>query len=538
MVPVPVSTTVGRGNSLQPPVAAPTGAERLLAGIGGRADAVGLEEHLDRWGPLPVRKASFLDELEASGLRGHGGAWFPVGVKWRAVHDGGRRRPVVVANAAEGEPASGKDRLLIQRLPHLVLDGAGVAASTLGATRIYVHVPAAAVGSVEHVLAERARAGLDPCPVEVVVAPDRFLAGQETAVVNTIAGTRPAVPLFQGLTPIRQRGVGGRPTLVQNVESLAHVALIARFGAGWFRTVGTPESPGTALLTVTGRWAESRIVEAPLGTPLAAVLQLGIDETPRVQGVLLGGYGGGWVSTKLASSLVLTEEAARNAGSSIGAGVVALLPVDVCPLAEVSRVVTYLEGEGAGQCGPCVNGLSMLAAAVHQLAYRPNSLRGGVAVIPAICDLVEGRGACRHPDGVARFVRTALRVYADHAEVHLRRGPCKSTPVFLPVPRGRADRQPRIATHGDPTTGRVAGRATVSKGGDTPKRPGFSLVVNPIACDGHGVCAELFPEQITLDPWGFPIVGPVEIPARHLDHAERAVASCPRLALTLVRRSS
>jgi len=129
-----------------------------------------------------------------------------------------------------------------------------------------------------------------------------------------------------------------------------------------------------------------------------------------------------------------TEEAARSHGSSIGAGVVVLLPAGVCPLAEVARVVRYMEGESAGQCGPCVNGLDVLATSMEHLAHRPRSLRGGVAALPALCGLVEGRGACRHPDGVARFVRTAVDVFGDHAALHLSRGPCQTTRPFLPVP--------------------------------------------------------------------------------------------------------
>jgi NADH:ubiquinone oxidoreductase subunit F (NADH-binding) len=304
----------------------------------------------------------------------------------------------------------------------------------VGADRVFVHVPAGAVTGIEAALAERARRGIDTCSFEVVVAPDRFLAGQESAAVATINGRNPGIPTFVGIRSVREQGVGGRATLVQNVETLAHVALIARFGADWFRSVGTGDSTGTALATVTGRWGTPRIVEVPLGTPLGGALGLDPDTARGVQAVLLGGYGGGWIPTTTALTLPFTEEAARSHGTSIGAGVVALLPTGVCPLAEVARVARYMEGEGAGQCGPCVNGLDVLATSVEHLAYRPQSLRGGVAALPTLCGLVEGRGACRHPDGVARFVRTAVSVFADHAELHLRRGPCQSTRPFLPVP--------------------------------------------------------------------------------------------------------
>jgi NADH:ubiquinone oxidoreductase subunit F (NADH-binding) len=343
-----------------------------------------------------------------------------------------------VANGAESEPASGKDRLLLGRLPHLVLDGAALAAASVGASRIGLYVPSSSRATMTDAIEERQQRGLDSCVVDVVAAPDRFLAGQESAVVNTISGRNPATPSFVTLRSVRERGVDGRPTLVQNVESLAHASLIARFGADWFRQIGTQSSPGTALLTVTGRWPAPRIVEAPLGAPLGVVLALDADATRSVQGVLLGGYGGGWVATEEAMSMPLTEEAACEAGSSIGAGVVVLLPSGVCPLLEVSRVVRYLEGEGAGQCGPCVNGLDVLASTMEMLAVQPRSLRNGASSIPMLCGLVEGRGACRHPDGVARFVRTASRVFEHHIGLHLQRGPCHSAAQpFLPVPPAR-----------------------------------------------------------------------------------------------------
>ncbi len=429
---------------LRPSVAAPSGSVRLLAGVAASGRPVGLDEHLERWGALPHWKGeTFIEELERSGLRGRGGGWFPVGTKWRAVHRVGVRRPVVVANGSESEPASGKDRLLLCQLPHLVLDGAVVAARTIGAPDIVVHVPGFARPAVERALAERRRRGLDPCTIEVVTAPDRYLAGQESAVVNTISGQNPGIPSFVGLRSVRERGVRGRPTLVQNVESLAHASLIARFGAQWFRSVGTQESPGSTLLTVTGRWPEPSIIEASLGRPLGAVLGLAPLAERSVQGVLLGGYGGAWLSTAEALAMPLTEEAARHRSSTIGAGVVILVPVDVCPLLEVSRVVRYLEGQGAGQCGPCVHGLDALASAMESLAVQPRALRNGVSDIPALCGLVEGRGACAHPDGVARFVRTALRVFEGHVGLHLQRGPCHSThpPVLpLPVTRRRSSR--------------------------------------------------------------------------------------------------
>ena len=201
-----------------------------------------------------------------------------MGAKWRSIRSTLGNRPVVVANGAEGEPASAKDALLCARLPHLVLDGAAVAATVLRASRVVVHVPEASVATMADAVARRQRAGLDPVAVEIVTAPDRFLSGQESAVVATVNGRAAGVPTFTGITPVRVRGVRGRPTLVQNVETLAHVALVARFGAAWFRELGTVAGPGTLLLTVSGRWPTPSVLEVPLGMRLGDVLGITSEE--------------------------------------------------------------------------------------------------------------------------------------------------------------------------------------------------------------------------------------------------------------------
>ncbi len=409
---------------------------RLLSALESPDSVVDLEAHVAHWGALPLRGArlTLLDELDSSGLRGHGGAWFPVGKKWRGIRDGSRRS-VVVANGSEGEPASRKDGFLLTHSPHLVLDGASLAAATLDAHRVVVFIPLRHVDRVSRCVQARSRSGIDPVKIEVVAAGDAYLAGQETAVVRAL-NDGPAVPTFVGLQTIRERGVRGRPTLVQNVESLAHVAMISRYGGQWFRSVGTADSPGTMLATITGRWAEPVVVEAPLGVALRDLLHLATEDVGRYWGALLGGYGGGWVPASALLEGSLTEEWARRQNSSLGAGVVALLPRSCCPLAEAARVVRYMEQQGAGQCGPCRYGLADLAGHLELLAFRPAALRGRFPPILEVCNLIEGRGACRHPDGVTRFVRTAIAVFDEDVDRHFRRGPCDAInrPAYLPCP--------------------------------------------------------------------------------------------------------
>lgn len=415
--------------------AEPVTGHRLLHGLRANANDPSLDTHWTRWGTLPPLANFVVDELAESGLLGHGGAWFPVATKWRAVARS-QRRPVVVANGAEGEPASRKDALLLTHAPHLVLDGLALAAEALRAQRAVAYVPASSSDAVTFAIAERRTRRVDPITIEVVESADRFIAGQESAVVNGLSKRRSPVPSFVGQTPIRERGAWGLPTLVQNVETLAHIALIARFGATWFRSVGTPEEPGTVLLTVSR--PRPSIVEAVLGSSLRQATGTARADVAGLQGVLLGGYGGGWVSPGAFAELPVSENAARKAGATLGAGVVVLLPKDVCPLAEMADVVRYMQGQGAGQCGPCIHGLGELAETMERLAYSRRAPR--IESIVSLCDLVDGRGACRHPDGVTRFVRSGLRVFADEVASHQHHGPCSRIRAFRVLPA--AGREP------------------------------------------------------------------------------------------------
>jgi NADH:ubiquinone oxidoreductase subunit F (NADH-binding) len=342
----------------------------------------------------------------------------------------------VVANGAEGEPASIKDRLLLGRVPHLVLDGASLAAAAVGATRLIVYVRPSQFGAVSAAVADRAHLGLDSVEPEVVIAADGFVAGEASAVVANVNGGPGAVPTFTRLRPVHERGVGGRPTLVQNVETLAHVALIARFGAAWFRQLGTADTPGTALATVSGTGRRPGVVEMPVGTTLRSLIARFAVRPSSLQAVLLGGYGGAWVSARQVMDVPLCEERLRPLGATLGAGVVALLPKRTCPLAETARIVRYMAGQTAGQCGPCVNGLPAMTEAMTNLAFDHSRMRGAHDRLIGLCDLIDGRGACHHPDGVARLVRSALRTFAIHLDLHRRRGPCPAAyrPGVLTIP--------------------------------------------------------------------------------------------------------
>jgi NADH:ubiquinone oxidoreductase subunit F (NADH-binding) len=388
--------------------------------------------------------------VERAGLTGRGGAAFPAWRKMRAVAETGRRAgplhsqvgTVVVANGTESEPASGKDRMLLTRAPHLVLDGIALAAEAVGATRGYLSLHAGndeLARQLAAAVTERDRGGLNRVPIQVVAVPGGYVASQETALVSHLNGGPPK-PTFVPPRPY-QRGAHGRPTLVQNVETLAHIALIARFGSGWFSEMGTAAA-GSALVTVGGAVRRPGVYEIALDMPVGDLLRQADGPSEPPQAVLAGGYFGGWLRYDQALGVPVSDPALRAAGATLGPGVLVLLPESACGLAETARVAAYLASQSAGQCGPCHNGLPALARALGQLAFgRPDPRALGWA--GQLLGLVAGRGACHLPDGTAAFVASSLRTFEAELRLHGASGPCprvQRRPV-LPAPgqdgRGR-----------------------------------------------------------------------------------------------------
>jgi NADH:ubiquinone oxidoreductase subunit F (NADH-binding) len=395
-----------------------------------------LIEHLERHGPRPScagdlqRRQELIDQVGRAGLSGRGGAAFPTAVKLHGVAKAGRA-PEVIANGVEGEPASAKDKVLLACAPHLVLDGVASVAELTGADQALIVVHRDVREIVSHAAAERCRAGYDQMPIRVMTAAGGFTAGEASAVVHWV---EQGVPTPTGQPP-RLGGTGRRacPTLVQNVETLAHVALIVRYGASWFRSAGTSAEPGTMLVTLLGAVQRPGVYEIPAGTPFGELLALAGGASADLSALLIGGYFGTWAEPGIALPLPFSAAGLRPIGAATGAGVVAALPRTACGLAETTRLTRYLAASSAGQCGPCVFGLDAIAGQLERLAA------GGsfdLARMSRWLGQVTGRGACRHPDGAALMVASALRVFRPEIELHAR-GWCSASdpPGALPVPR-------------------------------------------------------------------------------------------------------
>lgn len=376
----------------------------------------------------PSSGEALLNLVDQLGLTGHGGGHFPVAGKWRASLAAGGGG-VVVANGAEGEPASAKDAALLQLRPHLVLDGLVHAARAVRAKICVVLLHDQATASrvaVSRAIAERSAAGLDEPQIRFAFGPDRYLTGESSAVVRALSGG-PALPAFAPI-PSATSGVLGRPTLVHNVETLARVALAAS---------GRPAA--STLLTVV-RAQTRTVVEVPPWTPLPAVVEE--IATPadggRWQAVLVGGYGGRWLDRAAVRAAQLNDASLRSVGGTLGAGVIAPLPIGVCPLVQVAALTRFLADSSARQCGPCLFGLEALADQLTDVA-RCRARRGAADRVRRFLSEVDGRGACHHPDGAVAMISSAMRVFADDLRGHLHSRRCAygSPDEVFPIPGGR-----------------------------------------------------------------------------------------------------
>jgi len=381
--------------------------QSITVPAGGPVQVIGVDTHaahLDRFGP-PARLAAaeLVQRVLDSGLTGRGGGHFPVAAKWRGVSSQ-PGRPVLVVNGAESEPLSAKDAVLLQLRPHLVLDGIEATASALGATEVVLWLHSDAHFSQHIVRAALADRRWDGPPVRIVATGQGYLSGESSAAVRALSGG-PTLPSYRA-----ERGrlslADGRPALVHNVESLARIGLLTR-----------GIDAGSVLVSVS-RGAARVVLEAWPDWALVEVLRAAGVSVP-VQATLVGGYGGRWLAGPDAGSSLRLADL-----PSLGAGVLLPLPHDECGLACSAAIVDYLAEASARQCGPCRLGLPMIAEAMAELAdFRRRRTDAGQ--LRQLLQLVAGRGACSHPDGVAGMVASALDVFGSDVDSHLHEDRCR-----------------------------------------------------------------------------------------------------------------
>jgi len=400
--------------------------EAYVAGGGGKGLA-----RADDLGPDAI-----VTMLSASGLRGRGGAGFPTGTKWRSLLDATGER-FLVANAAEGEPATFKDRLLLRRNPYQVLEGIAIAARTVGARSAYLGLKSSfvlEVESLQRAIDEMRAAGmLDGFTLEVIRGPDRYLLGEETGLLGVIEGRG---PFPREIRPF-MRGLFGsssalNPTLVNNVETLANVPLILAEGPEWFRSRGTPSSPGTMLFTVAGDVVREGVHELALGSPLRELVEGragGMREGRAVKVIVPGASGA--VMGPEALDIPLDFDELRRAGSSLGAGGFAVYDDSVCVL-EVARAFTrFLHVESCAQCMACKLHSGVINELVTSLDAGSGNV-GDLEEISARATKVTDGQKCALPTGTRAFVLSVSQMFADDFAAHVSGGCPSDRKIVLP----------------------------------------------------------------------------------------------------------
>jgi NADH-quinone oxidoreductase subunit F len=367
--------------------------------------------------------ASLHADVASAGLRGRGGAWFPLSAKWKAALEQPGPR-VVVANGAEDEPGSLKDRHLMAHGPHLVIDGALLSAAALDAdtVRLYIneHAPAARE-AMQRALDEVKAAGLTfRTDVKIVSAPATYVAGEDSAATEFLQSgtaqprTKPPYPAVAGLD--------GRPTVVSNVETLAHLALIGRDGSCVYRSFGTESCPGTMLITIPEECVAPGVYEIVIGSSLDQVLTAlgkGFVDGPA-RGVQVGGPASGWLTDL---HVALDPESVAIAGSSLGCGALRVLPRGHCAVDAVVSTSEFFAREQCGKCPPC----RMATQFIHRAALATLDGKGQVAQLdtaPTLVTQVRPATACSLPTFPLAPLTTARAVFAEDFATHLAGGNC------------------------------------------------------------------------------------------------------------------
>ena len=362
--------------------------------------------------------------VEASGLRGRGGAGFPAGRKLALTLECPETPHYVVMNGGEDEPGSHKDRVLMENVPHLLLEGIVLAAYAVQAEKAYLYINRgyeAATRALETAMGEAREAGYwgediagsgFGVDLVTVAAPSNYVAGEDTAALEVIEGKDP-LPRQKPPFPVTA-GLFGKPSLVNNVETLANLAPIVAKGPDWFRSFGTGESPGTMIFSLGDEMERPGVYELPLGTPLRHLVEEcggGLKDGKRIKAILPGGPSSGFLRPE-SLDVPLDHDSLREAGSSIGCGVVKVLTEDDSVLDEVARIADFFARESCGQCPACRMETNMLVA----LLKKVQDGQGNDALVEQFGKVIafnKGKGFCSLINMPGPPIESALRLFPE-----------------------------------------------------------------------------------------------------------------------------
>ncbi len=388
---------------------------------------------------LKASPTQIIEVISEAGLRGHGGAGFPTGKKWALTCESGGQPRYLVMNGGEDEPGSKKDRLLMENLPHLVLEGTILAAYAIGATKAFLYINArynVAIECMTNALTEAKKAGycgqnvlgssfsLD---IEITPAPHNYVAGEDTAALEVIEGKNP-LPRQKPPFPVTV-GLSGKPTSVNNVETLANVAPIVLHGTEWYRRFGTPESPGTMIFSLGEDVNRPGIYELPYGTSLRYLIEQcggGIKGNKKLKAIMPAAPSSAFLLPDKIDT-PLDPDSMRKAGSSLGCGVVRVIGEGTCMVEEVLKISEFFTAESCGQCPACrmeTNTLTMLLKKIQQG-------QGGQAILEQFGKVLafnKGKGFCNLIAMPGPPIESAIKLFPGDFAAHLNAGKCSANP--------------------------------------------------------------------------------------------------------------
>ena len=401
----------------------------------------GLEDYRARGGYQALAAAikappeEIIKVVSDAGLRGRGGAGFPTGKKWQLTREAPEQPRYLVLNGGEDEPGSKKDRVLLENLPHLVLEGAILGAYAIGAEKVYLYINAhydAAIQSVKDALAEAKSAGYwgeralgsdFNLAIEIVAAPHNYVAGEDTAALDVIEGKKPW-PRQKPPFPVTV-GLFGKPTAVNNVETLANVAPILLNGADWYRRFGTAESPGTMIFSLNDDVNRPGVYELPFGTPLRYLIEEcggGLRGGQKIKAIMPAAPSSAFLPADKIDT-PLDHASMRDAGSSLGCGVVKLVAEGDCIVEELVKIADFFAVESCGQCPACRMETSTLA----MMMKKVQAGQGGQAILDQFGKIVafnKGKGFCNLIAMPGPPIESALKLFPKDFEAHLGTGKC------------------------------------------------------------------------------------------------------------------
>ena len=408
----------------------------------GAIDPEEIEEYIAAGGYEALGKAltemspdEVIEEIKRSGLRGRGGAGFPTGVKWEAVRRAPGQEKYVICNADEGEPGTFKDRLILEGDPHKLIEGMIIAGYAVGARKGYVYIRGEyqlSIARMQKAISQAREYGLlgddilgsgFSFDLEVRPGAGAYVCGEETSLIESLEGKR-GWPRIRPPYPVTC-GLWGKPTVVNNVETLANVPEILRQGADWYRTLGTPTCPGTKVYTLLGHVRYPGLVEVEMGTPLRTLvyeLGGGVPEGRTLKAVLVGGAAGAFLSPQ-DLDVRMDFDSLREMAAALGSGAVLVMDESACIVDMLASVLRFFRHESCGQCTPCRAGTDALVRLIEAVRRGEGDGRT-LGLMTEIVETMRLASLCPLGQSVALPVTTALTHFRDEFEAHLAGEPC------------------------------------------------------------------------------------------------------------------